>query len=117
VSPVVLVDARNVLRSRWPNIPEDALVRGVEDWAAAEGLDPVIVFDGSAPELETGGRLVGSGSESADDWIAAEAARLAASGTPYWLVTSDRELRERAGRGAERVIGGGNLAAQLPSEG
>jgi hypothetical protein len=31
----------------------------------------------------------------------------------YWLVTSDRELRERAGGGAERVIGGGAFASLL----
>ena len=112
--PVALVDARNVLRSRWPNIAEDALVRGVEDWAAGEGVDPVIVFDGRAPDVETGARLVGSGGRIADDWIAEEAARLAGEAAPYWLVTSDRELRERAGGAAERVIGGGALAAALP---
>lgn len=112
--PVALVDARNVLRSRWPNIHEDALVRGVEQWAADEGVDPVIVFDGRAPEVATGARLIGSGRQIADDWIAAEAARLAGEGAPYWLVTSDRELRERAGGAAERVIGGGTLAAKLP---
>lgn len=112
--PVALVDARNVLRSRWPNVREDALVRGVERWAEGEGVDPVIVFDGRAPEVETGARLVGSGGQIADDWIAAEAARLALDAMPYWLVTSDRELRERAGGSAERVIGGGTLAARLP---
>jgi hypothetical protein len=111
--PVVLVDARNVLRSRWPNIPEDELVRGVERWAAEEGLEPVIVFDGRAPDVSTDARLIGSGGESADDWIAAEAARLAAAGTPYWLVTSDRELRDRAGGRSERNVGGGTLAALL----
>ena len=31
----------------------------------------------------------------------------------YWLVTSDRELRERAGGRAERVIGGGAFARIL----
>jgi hypothetical protein len=112
--PVALVDARNVVRARWPNIREDAVVRGVERWAEDEGVDPVIVFDGRAPVVETGARLVASGGGSADDWIAAEAARLATEGTPYWLITSDRELRERAGGAAERVIGGGTLAAGLP---
>ena len=112
--PVALVDARNVLRSRWPNIAEDALVRGVEQWAAGEGVDPVIVFDGRAPEVVTDARLIGSRPQIADDWIAAEAARLAGEGTPYWLVTSDRELRGRAGDAAERIIGGGALAKLLP---
>ena len=105
MSQTVLIDARNVLRSRWPNIPEDELVRLVREWAAREGVEPEIVFDGGAPE---GG--IGTGGESADDWITRRAAELEG---PYWLVTSDRELRERAGRGAERVIGGGAFAGLL----
>lgn len=102
---IVLVDARNVLRSEWPNIPGPALVDAARAWAAEHGHDAVLVFDGRAPE---GG--VGTGAESADDWIAAEAARLEG---PYWLVTSDRELRRRAGGRAERVIGGGRFAREL----
>ena len=47
--------------------------------------------------------------ETADEWLIREAARF----TPYWLVTSDRELRELAGPGAERVIGGGTFAKEL----
>jgi hypothetical protein len=109
----VLVDARNVLRSRWPNIPEDELVRRTEAWANAQGVEAVIVFDGPAPDVESQERIVGTGAQSADDWIAAEAARLSAEGSPYWLVTSDRELRERAGGGAERIIGGGTFAAMI----
>ena len=34
LSLTVLIDARNVLRSRWPNIPEDELVRLIGEWAA-----------------------------------------------------------------------------------
>jgi hypothetical protein len=65
------------------------------------------VFDGRAPvEADD---VVGTGAESADDWIAREAASLA----PYWLVTSDRELRVRAGGSAEQVIGGGSFAREL----
>ena len=109
----VLVDARNVLRSRWPNIAEDELVRRTGAWANAQGVEAVIVFDGPAPDMESQERLVGTGAESADDWIAAEAARLAAEGSPYWLVTSDRELRGRGGGGAERIIGGGTFAATI----
>jgi hypothetical protein len=105
MSQTVLVDARNVLRSRWPNIPEDELVALVRDWAAKEGLDTEIVFDGRAPE---GG--IGTGPESADDWIARRAAEIDG---PYWLVTSDRELRERAGGRAKRIIGGGAFAGLL----
>jgi hypothetical protein len=56
--------------------------------------------------------LVGTGRESADDWIA-RAATERRSDRPFWLVTSDRELRARAGSGAERIIGGGTLARRL----
>jgi hypothetical protein len=54
--------------------------------------------------------VVFEGAETADDRIAREAAEQEA---PYWLVTSDRGLRERAGAGAERVIGGGTFAREL----
>ena len=47
--------------------------------------------------------------ETADEWLIREAERFA----PYWLVTSDRELRKLAGPGAERVIGGGSFAKEL----
>jgi rRNA-processing protein FCF1 len=53
---------------------------------------------------------VGTGVESADDWITRRAAELS---EPYVLVTSDRELRERAGGNAERIVGGGAFAREL----
>jgi predicted RNA-binding protein with PIN domain len=102
---VVLVDGRNVMRSRWPNVPEAELVEHVERWAEGEGFEAVIVFDGNAPE-----GAIGTKGESADDWIAREARGL--EGT-YWLVTSDRELRERAGAGAARILGGGTFLREL----
>ena len=102
---VVLVDARNVLRSRWPNVPEAELVERCRSWAEERGLQAVLVFDGQAPE---GG--IGTVGESADDWIARAAA---GPGDPYWLVTSDRSLRERAGARAERTIGGGAFLQEL----
>jgi hypothetical protein len=109
LSLTVLIDARNVLRSRWPNIPEDELVHLARAWAVEKGVEPEIVFDGPSPE---GG--IGTGAESADDWIARRAGELDG---PYWLVTSDRELRERAGARAERVIGGGAFASLLTGDG
>ena len=115
----VLIDARNVLRSRWPNIPELEMVTRSAAWADAEGLRAAIVFDGEAPDGIVGERaegahlVVGTGTESADDWIARRAAELAKQGEPYWLVTSDRGLRARAGGGAERTLGGGTLARAL----
>jgi rRNA-processing protein FCF1 len=70
-------------------------VKLVDAWGEREGVRPIVVFEGE---------------ETADDRIAREAAELEG---PYWLVTSDRELRERAGRRAERVIGGGSFAREL----
>ena len=103
----VLVDARNVLRSQWPNIPERRLVELVRDWAARADVRALIVFDGAAPvEADD---VVGTGRETADDWLAREAHAHA----PYWLVTSDRELRRRAGRDAERIVGGGAFAREI----
>src|SRR5262249_29518052 len=76
-SPVVLVDAQNVRRSTWPNIAPEELVELVGRWTRAEGMHAVVVFDGRAPTLDVGEapvELVSTGSESADDWIAREAA-------------------------------------------
>ena len=116
----VLVDARNVLRSRWPNIPEERLVELACAWAAERDHLCLLVFDGRAPGDVVGEREVspscivaGSGGESADDWLVRAAADLRAQGRPYWLVTSDRALRTAAGTGAERTIGGGSFAGEL----
>ena len=57
-------------------------------------------------------RVVFEGDETADDRIAREADELDG---PYWLVTSDRGLRDRAAAKAERVIGGGSFARGLRS--
>jgi hypothetical protein len=54
-----------------------------------------------------------TGRESADDWLTREAGRLGDAGEAFWLVTSDRELRDRAGGRAERVIGGGRFVREL----
>jgi rRNA-processing protein FCF1 len=66
-----------------------------EAWAEEQGVAVLVVFE---PEDET-----------ADEWLIREAGNHA----PYWLVTSDRELRELAGATAERVIGGGSFAREL----
>jgi rRNA-processing protein FCF1 len=102
---VVLIDARNALRSRWPNVPEAELVELARSWAQERGLRAVLVFDGQAPE-----GAIGTKRESADDWIARAAAEIE---EPYWLVTSDRELRKRAGSRAERTLGGGAFLREL----
>lgn len=112
----MLVDARNVIRSRWPNLEEGDFLARTRVWIRQrEGGRAVAVFDGRAPtapgdELLT---VVGTGGGSADDWIAAEARRLADEGERLWLVTSDRGLRARVGGRAERTIGGGTFAGEL----
>ena len=103
----VIVDGENVRRSQWPNLSAESLVALVRAWATREEVRALVVFDGAAP-LDADD-VVGAGAESADDWIARECGALA----PYWLVTSDRELRERAGHDAERVIGGGAFARDI----
>jgi YacP-like NYN domain len=122
VEPIVLVDARNVVRSRWPNIPEERFVALARTWAERERVEAWLVFDGPVPggrlgshAVDEGTTLVGTGQGSADDWIAAEARRLAASSRPVWVVTSDRELRRRIAPYAVRVDGGGSFATQLES--
>jgi hypothetical protein len=91
----MLVDAENVRRSRWPNIDGAELEERTRAWAEANGYEFVLVWECPG--------------ETADDWIA----RHAREHRPYWLVTSDRELRERAGPDAERVIGGGSFLEEL----
>jgi rRNA-processing protein FCF1 len=91
----VLIDAENVRRSRWPNLSPEELETRSCNWAAEHGHDVLLVWEQPG--------------ESADDWIA----RHAGEYRPYWLVTSDRELRERAGGEAERVIGGGKFLSGL----
>ena len=57
--------------------------------------------------------VVGTGGESADDWIAEHAREMARDGHPLWLVSSDRELRARVADHVERIIGGGSFAGRL----
>ena len=107
---IVLVDAPNVRRSLWPNLSPERLVELLARWAEAEDVEAIAVFDGAAPEPVPGVEVVGTGTESADDWITQRAAELSER---YILVTSDRELRDRAGGNAERIIGGGKFARDL----
>lgn len=115
--PVVLVDARNAMRSRWPNFREERFLELTRAWGEQEGSRLVVVFDGTAPGgllgrhvLDERTTVVGTGGEIADDWIAEHASAL---GDRVWLVSSDRGLRARVAGVAERVIGGGSFAGQL----
>lgn len=115
VEPVILVDACNVIRSRWPNLREDWFLERTRTWAEREGVRALVVFDGRAPGWDDDERLTvaGTGGGSADDLIADEAARLAGEGQPVWLVSSDRGLRARVPPDVERTIGGGTFAGVL----
>ena len=104
--PLVIVDAENVRRSVWPNLSPDELVVRARAWAAREGHDVLIVFDGPAPEKAPD--LVST--PYADD----EIVRLAEEADgPLWVVTSDRGLRTRLSGIVDRVLGGGSFARSL----
>ena len=98
----MIVDAENVRRSQWPNVPPEGLVRRAREWAAREGHELLIVFDGPPPQDAQD--LVGS--PNADDAIVELGAGLEQT---WWLVTSDRGLRGRVGDGPARVVGGGSF--------
>jgi hypothetical protein len=102
----VVIDAENVRRSLWPNMPREELVRRARQWAGREGHELVIVFDGEPPEDAPD--LVGS--RNADDRIVELARSL---DDPWWLVSSDRELRERVGDAPVRVVGGGSFVRSI----
>ena len=112
----VLIDGRNVQRSQWPNLTEEELIERTRAWAERNGKRTVLVFDGKATggivgaeELDDRTTLVGTGDETADDWLIREAPNYPGA----WLVTSDRALRAAAGNQAERVIGGGSFLREL----
>ncbi len=97
---LVVVDAENTRRSQWPNVSREELVRRTREWAEREGHELLLVFDGIPPE--DGPDIIGA--RNADDAIVGLAPELS---SPWWLVTSDRALRERVGDRPARTIGGG----------
>jgi len=94
----VVVDAENVRRSLWPNMPGDELEERSRAWADERGHQVTVVWEGE---------------ESGDDQIARLVGELE---SPVWVVTSDRGLRERVHDRAARVIGGGSFARELRQE-
>jgi hypothetical protein len=103
---LVVVDAENVRRSLWPNLSAEELVARARAWAEREGHGLLVVFDGDAPEDAPD--LLGS--RYADDAIAAAVED--AEG-PVWVVTSDRELRQRVAGRAEQTVGGGTFVRSI----
>jgi hypothetical protein len=85
---LVFVDANNVRRSQWPNLSDEELVERVRAWAGRHEHESVIVFDRTAPggivgseRLDERTTLVGSGSESADEWLIGEFPRIPERGS------------------------------------
>ncbi len=103
---LVVVDAENTRRSQWPNLSREELVRRAREWADREHHQLLVVFDGPSPEDAPD--LVAS--RNADDAIVELAPQLV---SPWWLVTSDRGLRERVGERASRTIGGGSFVRTI----
>jgi hypothetical protein len=91
----VLIDAENVRRSLWPNMPGEELEQRSEAWGKGHRHDVRVVWEGS---------------ESGDDQIARLVKEL---DPPIWVVTSDRGLRDRVRDHTERIIGGGSYAREL----
>jgi predicted RNA-binding protein with PIN domain len=93
----VLVDGENVRRSVWPNIGRSELEERSRAWGREQGHHVTVVWEGA---------------ETADDRIVRAVRELS---RPVWVVTSDRELRERVADHAERMVGGGAFARELLS--
>ena len=105
----MLVDAENVRRSTWPNLSPIELLDRCRAWAERENASVVVVFDG-APPTSSAADVEGTDGCSADDRIVELAGTFDG---PVWLVTSDRELRDRMRSHADRVIGGGTFLRLL----
>lgn len=120
----VIIDGRNVMRSRWPNAGERELVEAVAGWAADHPRTPIVavVFDGTYEgdgpgmyEHDERTVVVATQGELADDVIVREVEELRAEAEPVIVATSDRELRERVEAHGAKVIGGGSfLRTVLP---
>ena len=95
----MLVDGENVRRSIWPNVSREDLAERAAVWGQTHGYDVSVVWEGTA---------------SADDVIAE---RVRDIDGPVWVVTSDRELRERVASYAERLLGGGSFVRELEQYG
>jgi predicted RNA-binding protein with PIN domain len=120
----VIIDGRNVMRSRWPNAGERDLVEAIARWAAAHERRPIVavVFDGTYEgegpgmfEHDERTVVVATQGEVADDVIVREVEELRGEHEPVIVATSDRELRERVEAHGAKVIGGGSfLRTVLP---
>lgn len=112
---LVLVDARNVQRSVWPNPSDSTFVEALEAWALgrAPDEDVVAVFDGD-PDAAPDGPVQLVATDYADDELVARAIAARAEGRTVRVATSDRELRMRLeAAGAHISWGGGAMLGEL----
>jgi predicted RNA-binding protein with PIN domain len=117
-----LVDGMNVIGSRptgwWRDRPGAmrGLVEDLRAFAAREGHDVTVVFDGRPFELEGDGVEVmfanRRGPNAADDDIAALVQRDEAPGE-LSVVTSDGDLARRAREAGAAVVGAGEFRRRL----
>ena len=91
----VVVDAENVRRSLWPNMPGAELEERSKAWGEEQGHQVTVVWEGN---------------ESGDDQIVRLVRELE---SPVWVVTSDRGLRERLAGRVDRLVGGGTFARNV----
>ncbi len=120
----VIIDGRNVMRSRWPNAGERELVDAVAQWADEHPRTPIVAvvydgtYEGDGPgmfEHDQRTVVVATGGELADDVIVREVEELRGESEPVIVATSDRELRERVEAHGAKVVGGGSfLRTVLP---
>ena len=120
----VIIDGRNVMRSRWPNAGERELVEAVARWADDHARTPIVavVFDGTYEgegpgmyEHDIRTVVVATKGEIADDVIVREVEELRAEAAPVIVATSDAELRARVEALGAKVVGGGSfLRTVLP---
>ncbi|MCW2927332.1 MAG: hypothetical protein JWM86_1300 [Thermoleophilia bacterium] len=112
---LVLVDARNVQRSAWPNPSDSSFVEALEAWALEQAPDEdvVAVFDGE-PDAAPDGPVLLVATDYADDELVARAIAAHAEGRSVRVATSDRALRLRLeAAGAHISWGGGAMLGEL----
>ena len=120
----VIIDGRDVLRTREPSPGERELVEAVARWANEHPRTPIVavVFDGAYGDGEPGmvehdqrTVVVATGAEPGADVIVAEVEELRAESEPVIVVTGASDLRERVeSLGAKVIEGASFLRTVLP---
>lgn len=120
----VIIDGRNVMRSRSPHAGERELVEAVARWAAEHARTPIVAvvlagtYEGAGPgmfEHDERTVVVATEGDDSNDVIVAEVEELRADSEPVIVATSDDVLRERVEAfGAKVIDGGAFLRTVLP---